>query len=421
MKKIKLTTLSLSLALALAGTNTVMAGAFQLFEQSAAGLGTGQATAGAGCNDAATEYTNPAGMVCFKRPTVTQGLEVISFDTKFTGTTKTQNINGTGLNIAKTGTANGGTTNGVPNMHFVLPITDKLYYGGGLSVPFGLSTRYDENSVVAQYATNSFIQTQNFSQDLAYAFNSHFSVGAGIDFQQFEGDFDTEELGLSLLNDTNHASSNAIGWHAGVLYRMTPTTRFGVAYHSKITQKATGNGTLQGTTLPVSTDFILPAWLTIGAYHDINKRWAIMSTFNYTYWSAVKSLSLKGIQIALNGQQTLTVPLNFNNSYEISVGTTYKFTHKWTGKFGLSYDETPVNNAHRELRLPDANKISVAIGAHYQATEHLSLDVGYEHAFMKDVKVNTTIPIGNTVMSWNLNGTSSNSADIVGIQATYKF
>ena len=433
MKNIKNTTLSLSLAIVLGTTSTAMAGAFQLFEQSAAGLGTGQATAAAGCNDPATEYTNPAGMVCFKSPTVTQGLEIIGLNIKYSGSTATKTAGITPPPVS--GTTRADATVAIPNIHFVLPINDKLFYGAGFSVPFGLETNYSEDSVAAQYATKSQMQNLNFSQDLAYAFNSHFSFGAGIDLQQFEGTFNTiESVASSMLPDDNHATSNAIGWHAGVLYQINSRTRFGLAYHAKVTQKAKGTGTLYNdktrtsiqATGPVSTDFILPAWLSFGAYHDINKRWAIMSTVNYTYWSSVKDLALKGV-LFVGVPSTITVPLNFRNTFEISIGTTYKLTKKWTGKFGLGYDETPTNDKNRELRLPDSDRINVALGAHYQATERMSLDVGYEHSFMKKTSVYTTITLPNVPSqgivdnAYILNGSFNNSADIVGVQLTYKF
>lgn len=423
MNKLKLTAISASLALVLGSASSVYAGAFQLFEQDAAGLGTGQATAGASALTAATEYSNPAGMVRFKRAQFTSGFEMINLYSTFTGSTQTV-LGGDTANGLQTGSAPGGTRyNMVPNIHYVTPLTDKLYYGAGLTVPFGLATDYADDSVVAQYATESVVETKNLSQDLAYAISPHFSVGAGVDFQQFDGEFNAEEGSFAL--DTNQLSSNAMGWHAGLMYQVNPSARLGLAYHSSITQKATGTGNFLGAPYTgVSTNFILPAWLTFGAHVDVTKRWSLMTTVNYTYWSKVKTLTIDGISL-LGEPEKVVTPTHFKNTTEFSVGTEYKFTPKWTGKFGVGYDPTPTRNEYRELRLPDANKSTIAFGVHYQASKQIGLDLGYEHAFVKDAKIDTTIPLpdltGVPSNSYILQGTSKGSADIFGFQATCDF
>lgn len=423
MNKLKLTTLAASLALVLGSASSAYAGAFQLFEQDAAGLGTSQATAGASALSAATEYSNPAGMVRFKRAQFTSGMEMIDFYSNFTGSTQTV-LGGDPTNGLVVGAATGGTKyNMVPNIHFVKPLSDKLYYGAGLTVPYGLSTDYGDNSVAAQYATESTIETKNLSQDLAYAFNSHLSLGAGLDIQQFNGEFNANE-GAYLL-DTNQVSSTALGWHTGLMYQINSGVRLGLAYHSSITQKATGTGNYIGTPYSdVKTNFILPAWLTFGAHIDVTHRWSVMSTINYTYWDEVKTLTLEGINL-LGEAHTVVTPTHFKNTMAISLGTEYKITNKWTGKFGVGYDPTPTQDQYRELRLPDANKSTVAVGVHYQASQQIGFDLGYEHAFVKDAKINTTIALpditGIPSNSYILKGTSKGSADIVGFQATCDF
>lgn len=423
MNKLKLTALTASLAFVLGSASSAYAGAFQLFEQDAAGLGTAQATAGASALSAATEYSNPAGMVRFKRAQFTSGMEMVDFYSNFTGSTQTV-LGGDTTSNLQTGGAPGGTKNNmVPNIHFVKPLNDKLYYGAGLTVPYGLSTDYKDDSIVAQYATESTIETKNLSQDLAYAVNSHFSLGAGLDFQQFNGEFSANEGSYAL--DTNEVSSNALGWHAGLLYQINSGIRFGLAYHSEITQKATGTGNYLGSPYSdVKTNFILPAWLTFGAHFDVTNRWSVMSTVNYTFWNKVQNLTLEGISL-LGEKHTVVTPTHFKNTMAVSVGTEYKFNKKWTGKFGLGYDPTPTQDQYRELRLPDANKTTVAVGVHYQASKQIGFDLGYEHAFVKDAKIDTTILLPNlTGLNGNayvLKGTSKGSADIVGFQATCDF
>ena len=419
--KLKLTALSLSLAAALGGSSSAMASAFQLFEQTAAGLGVSQANATAAADDPSTEYTNPAGMTRFKRPTVSMGLEMIFLTVKFNGETETQN---SGVDPTP-GRAIGSTVNGVPNFHFVTPIGGGLYYGNGISVPFGSSTHYGVNSSAAQYATNTDLQVINVSQDLAYRFDRHFSLGVGLDVQQFKGEFDTRELANDSFDFTSSVTSYAGGWHAGFLYQALPSLRFGVAYHSAITHRATGNSNLTGIgNAAASADLTLPGWFSFGAYYQATQNWAFMWNLHYTDWSELQNLNLDGVILPNPNvpAQRLSVPLDFHNTVTAAFGMTYQFTHKWRGKAGFGYDQSPVRTSRRELRLPDSDRYGASVGMHYQASKQMSFDVAYLHAFVKKASMHDTlVPIGNSGLIWRLDGTFNNSADILGVQATYEF
>ena len=441
----KLTLLSAALILAL-NTSPLMAGGFQIFEQDAADLGTAQAGYGAGALDASTEYTNPAGMVLFTKPQITLGVEVISLNVNFTGTVGAGSSTPAGFtpwpNYTGTGTATGSAVRAVPNFHIVIPINDRWFYGGGVSVPFGLATDYSPSSIVASYATVSSIQTINVSQDLAYAINDKFSAGLGVDVEQFQGEFDANLLNTLAVN--NQVSSYGVGWHAGLLYQFTPHTRFGVAYHSAITQNAQGPGSvgagtfylpnstpinLAATSYTATTTLNMPAWLTAGFYEDITEDWSVMATYNYTFWDTTKNLTIDGITIAQTGNgsivEPITLQMNFNNSSEVSLGTQYKFNSKFTGRFGIGFDQTPTQNLDREMRLPSSDLYNVAIGGHYQANEHWGFDVGYEHAFAAVVSVNKVsgeIPVDpNLTIAEQMIGNFNNSADIFGAQVTFNF
>lgn len=446
MKKLALTSLLGFISL------PVFAGGPQLFEQSAAGLGVAQAGYAAAADDASTEYSNPAGMVRIKNPQISTGVELIALNVNYRGMTATEfkipPLKIDALVGVKNGTANSNIMRAIPNFHFVTPINERWYVGTGITTPFGLVTNYADNGVAAQYATISSMQTINVSEDLGYAVNDKFSVGAGVDVQRFDGEFDADLFNhVSVVNKLNDVG---LGAHAGVLFQFTPTTRVGVAYHSEIDHHSQGSGTVNTHDLPhepipglplpgihdagtVTMDMPLPAWLSVGAYHDMNDKWAIMSTLQYTYWNVVKSLTIQGIPIAnfagsgVEISDKITLPMNFRNSYVASLGTTYKFTPTVMGRFGVSYDQTPTVNAYRELRLPDSDKFNVALGAHFQPTPRLGFDFGYQHVFAVAANVDKSSPLTDAgkkeqvEINQILKGVFNNSADILGAQLTYDF
>ncbi|MSP53639.1 MAG: hypothetical protein EXR81_05245 [Gammaproteobacteria bacterium] len=453
MIKLQHTVVKLGVVMALGlASQSALAGGPQLFEQDAADLGTAHSGYAAAANDASTEYSNPAGMVRIKHPQISTGVEFVALNVNYKGSTATE------IKIpplkqdspigSKTGVANSSVLKPVPNFHFVTPLNDQWYLGTGITVPFGLETDYGNGSVAAQYATTSSIQAVNVSEDLAYAVNDKFSAGLGLDVQRFDGEFDADLF--NHVNAINKLNDIGVGAHLGILYQFTPATRVGLSYHSEIDHHAQGTGTLNSNypnqipyngktyTIPelhdtgtVTMNMPLPAWLSLGAYHDMNEKWAVMSTLQYTYWNVVKNLTIQGIPVAtfsgsgIEISDKITLPMNFRNSYVASLGTTYKFTPKFMGRFGLEYDETPTVNAYRELRLPDSNKFNVAMGAHFQPSTRLGLDIGYEHVFAQAVNVDKVTPLTDVgkvlIINQIIKGVFNNSADIMGAQLTYNF
>ncbi|MFN7098360.1 MAG: OmpP1/FadL family transporter, partial [Gammaproteobacteria bacterium] len=327
-----------------------------------------------------------------------------------------------------------------------------------LVVPFGLSSNFPDDSVVRYSATTSKIADIDLTPSLGVKITNKFSVGAGIDFEHVDAEL-AQEVGLGTLgpilglpadtdtNSDNNASNWAIGWHAGVLYQFTPATRVGLAYHSKVSVDLNGDSDFKGPLASVATanaaDEIksnnaettidLPSTTSLSLYHDVNARWAVMGTLNYTTWSVFKNIPLEnlaGVQQAtiaqiLAGSPPLlpttslsaNVPQDFHNSWRLATGVNYHMTDKWMWRFGFGIDQDPTSNADRNVRLPDADRYNVAVGAHYQLNKKLGFDAGWTHLFIADGIVNS----GQTVAQQftYVNGTTSNTANIYGLQLTW--
>jgi long-subunit fatty acid transport protein len=78
-------------------------------------------------------------MVCLKKAQFTSGSEMINFNTKFTGSAQTVLGGDTNHGKVSDSSSGGRKNNMVPNIHFVIPLTDRIYYGAGLSVSFASS------------------------------------------------------------------------------------------------------------------------------------------------------------------------------------------------------------------------------------------------------------------------------------------
>jgi long-chain fatty acid transport protein len=119
-------------------SSVATAGGFQVFNQSASGLGTATAHQAA-IEDASTAYWNPAGMVYLRRTEGSVGLDLIRPSTRFRNhgsTTFLPAPNGTALSGGNGG--DGGALAPAPLLHFVRPMNQRVWLGFSLTFPFGV-------------------------------------------------------------------------------------------------------------------------------------------------------------------------------------------------------------------------------------------------------------------------------------------
>ena len=413
--------IQLSLAGLFAGfsANSFAAG-FQLFEVNGAGTGDFYAGGAASANDASTAFFNPAGLVRMKNPQVElSGVNVFS-NLDFKGTAGYEG--GTPV----VGEAQGGGYNFIPSLEYAAPINSEMGVGLSIASPFGLETSYDTTSFLRYAATKTSLQTIDVSPSIGFGITNNLSLGFGLDADRLDATYNSVVTGFNLATlDTtsnNEASGWGYGWHAGVLYQVTPDTRVGAAYRSKVSYSIEGTSSLTGplagggtlSTNSLMVDTTLPAMSMLSVYHQFNPQWAGEATVGYTEWNVFNNVILQNVQ-SPTGLVVSNTPENYQNTWRVAIGGTYQPFEKWLFRAGLGYDQTPTVSPYRDVRLPDGNRTAAAIGAHYQAMKTLGLDVGWTHLFIQDGIVHTNSSRGPTVVS----GQSDNSADIVGVQLTW--
>ncbi|NNM59242.1 MAG: transporter [Legionellales bacterium] len=461
----KIRTLSTIVSVVLSGVSgSVYASGFQLFEENGAGVGNFDAGGAAEAADASTAWYNPAGLVMLDHQQLVLAADAIDAGIEFSGNvqnyvlfnTPTGQVPLSGSN--QYGTTEGGGISVIPSFHYALPIGDKVVAALSLVVPFGLESNYPQDSVLRYSATDSRIADIDLTPSIGVKITNKFSVGAGLDFQHIAATFD-QVVGLGnvgpiagLPEDTdtlseNDASDWALGWHAGVLYQFTPATRVGLAYHSKTTFDLDGTSEFKGPLASVATggasdeiksnnattEFTLPATTSLSIYHDVNARWAVMGTINYTDWSVFNNIPLQNVAAAeqataaelFSGSPPFVptttldanVPQNFHNTWRIATGVNYRMTDYWMWRLGFGIDQDPTSDEDRNVRLPDGDRYDVAVGAHYQATKTLGFDAGWTHLFIADGVVNSGQTVGQQFTY--VNGTTDNTANIYGLQLTW--
>lgn len=435
--------------LALAGViggltaSAALAGGFQLFEMSAAGLGNFYAGSEAEAADASTGYYNPAGLTLLHHTQVmVSGIGVFTHGTFKGSTTWSNPAIASGVFVTENGSDNGGASGFVPSINISVPVNKRITVGFGIYVPFGLLTQFPEDGFTRYAATKSSIQDIDISPSVGIALTHKISVGVGLDVEHLTAELDTV-VGVPIgANPTafdstseNDVNDWGTGWHAGILFQPTPTTRFGFTYHSKVRFVLRGTSTLTGPaaggfqdqTGIASTEaraaVTLPDTYAFGAYHELDPKWAVLGSIDYTDWKTLSKVTLQNVATTQNGAPalgTISIPLEWQGTWRVATGLNYSYNSKVTIRTGVAFDETPTVNLTRNLRLPGGDRVALAIGGHYQATKDLGLDVGYAHLFfLGDARV-----FSNTVSSTQndfVDGSVKNRADLIGAQLTYTF
>lgn len=423
VRGLKLTKVASAVLLGLACSN-IHAGAFSLFGE-ANGRNAGDFGAGAAVEaaDASTLFYNPAGLMYLNGQQVTLGGTLVHAKAKFAaGSTISQP--GTTLSVAG---ESANSTAVIPFGFYAKRVTPKLAVGVGMYVPYGLATDWGDstNDPLRISATRSTIQVINVSPAIATSFGNKVKFGMAFDVQFGKVDLNSVPGALAAPTlDTkviNQGTSVGFGGHAGLMFDINEQTRFGANYQSRVQHQFSGDSTAAGpltggatvTSNLFSDPVDMPDSVTFSGMRQINEKLTVMGTAAWFKWSNIQQITINNL--ATGGSTTL--PENFKNTWRLVAGAKYQVNDKFLVRAGAGFDQTPVNNVDRNIRLPDNDRIALAIGGHYQVSKTIGLDAGYTHLFVKDAPLahRAGAPTNVTV-----NGVVNAAVDLLGAQLTWQ-
>jgi long-chain fatty acid transport protein len=405
--------------------STAGAAGFALIEQGASGLGNAYAGAAALGEDASTVWFNPAGMTRLddKRQVLLAG-HAVSVNAEFENT----NSVGATAPAPRPVGSNGGNAGGIaaiPNFYATIPVAPGAVFGIGLSAPFGLTTDYGVGWAGRFQSLKSEVQAINLNPSIAMKVNDRVSIGVGFNLMTFNAELSrAANLGLSEGVAKLDGYGVGFGVNGGVLWQVTDATRVGFSYRSQIDQGLRGTQevrTAAGNLVPgqradVGLDLSLPAMASLSAVHDLNDRWALLGDVSWTQWNVIDVLDVRDNAGTLRNQ----LDFKFRNAWRVSGAVNWKWNERLKLRLGTAWDQSPVVDATRTAALPDADRVWLAIGASWQATEAITLDAGYAHLFLRDGSIDhSSFP--SAAATGRLRGNYSGSVDILSAQLVWKF
>ncbi len=354
--------------------SAAQAAGFMLTEQSAGALGRAYAGVGVDGTDLSGVYYNPATMTLHPGTQIQAGVVAVGLDLAYEGNDGT--------------TENGQyNTQPIPHGYISHQLTDSVWLGLAMTVPFGMGTEYGDNWDWNNRGISAEVLTFDFNPNVAWKISDKLSLGAGMSIQYAAADLKMRD-GLSGISMDGEVDADSIAWgfNIGLMWSPLDNLRFGLSYRSRVNHNADGDFTItnaqnSGSPMPVlngvasaTATISTPAWAMATAAWDVNDLLSLYATFRWTDWSSFDTLDIKAKNILTGGIKT--VENHWQDTYLVSVGADLRFTNWWTFRAGIGYETSAVDDPkYRTAIIPDADRLWLALGSSFQATDNMQIDV----------------------------------------------
>ena len=404
-----------ALGTVLLAANAQAAG-FHLREQSAAAQGNAFAGATAGAENNSYAYFNVAGL------TKQKGTQFNIGGTYIAPKARAENVK----YIDNSGnTQRGSDVNNIvhaavaPNMNFSHQVDEKTFLGVSLNVPYGMVTKYDKDWAGSDHGITSKVTAVTVTPMAAYKATDKLSLGAGVQLQYMKAKL-TNTAGAGAIHTRLEGDTFDIGYQLGALYDINENTRIGLGYRSEVKHKLKGeieaSMPLPLLNQDISAHLTTPAMASIGIFHQVNEKWAVMAEYQRVFWSSFDYLTIMGEDTK---SQINQVKEKWRDTNFFAVGASYQIDNQWKWRLGLAYDQSAVRMKHRTPRIPDSDRLWYSTGLNYQYNDKLSFDLAYTYIYAHKAHMHTKNITPNDVNRASVDFT--NSVQLFGFSLNYKF
>ncbi len=144
-----------------------------------------------------------------------------------------------------------------------------------------------------------------------------------------------------------------------------------------------------------------------------------MADATWTGWSVFQQLNvMKASGVPLG----LATPENWKDTWRVSTGANYHYNEQWTARVGVAFDQSPVSDQFRTVRIPDGDRTWLSLGGQYKPNRQDALDFGYAHLFVSNASLNQSATANPDLAGKGyLTGSYSNKVDILSVQYAHSF
>ena len=375
-----------------------------LYELGTPDLGRASAGWAARADDAATIFTNPAGMSRLPDQQLLVGVQPVYGQFGFKPDENTTVEGNDGGNPI--GWMPGGS------VFYTHQLSSHWSAGIGAFSYFGLAAEYDQDWVGRHYVQKSALIGLTLMPAVSYRVDEHLSFGAGLNWMF--GALEQKMAVKNILEQTDGAfkisdNTQGFGGNFGVLAEMTDRTRLGLTYLTPVelefkdTPEFTGLGPLMEAGLEhagilgaeIDLGMKVPHMLMASAYHELSDEWAVMGNLGWQNWSSFGKVSVSVADTLL----ALTTDLDLEDTWHAAFGADWDASPRWLVTGGIAYDSSPVNDENRTVALPMGETWRFGVGGQWAASESIELGFGYQLGWMGNLPVDQHRQLGEVIIN----------------------
>ena len=344
-----------------------------LYEVGTPDMGLSGAGAGARASDAATAYTNPAGMTLLEGDHYLLGGYGIYVIQEF-------HVDSTGTISDPAGSTDGGgrTEQLLPGLgaYAVQDLGERWRFGFAINAPFVGGSEYDDTWVGRAFVVESNLVGLNVEPSLAYRLSDSWSFGLGINV--LYATFESERRASTAMGAptvTLEADDVGMGVTLSTLFRPRDGTRLGLVYRSPVDVQLEGDfddGT--GVVTDAGLNFTLPQGVSLSVREQVSGDVALLADLGWSDWSAFSD------QTTTIAGSTAELNRHWDDTWRVGVGAEYRPNDRWLLTAGIGYDSSAVPD-HRLLPdIPFQDSWRYSIGSRYALSPAWTL--GFSYTFM---------------------------------------
>lgn len=230
-----------------------------------------------------------------------------------------------------------------------------------------------------------------------------------------------------------------------MLFDITPEHRIGAQYRSPPEYDVGGRVSFANPALPpalaavvgalasgvntqllynsaLSSKIKLPEIIDLSYFGRLNERWDLMADVQYTGWISIETLTFTGG----NGSPLQTTTENFRNAWRYALGANHRCDAQWLLRGGVAYDQSPVQDGYRSVRLPDSDRTWLTLGARCTPDPKWWVEVGAAYIWVKSGSIdeigssNFGLP-PSAAQSGRVSGSCDNNVVVLSVQLSYAF
>ena len=358
--------------------------AFRVTHQGAAATGQANAFA-AQADDPSALYYNPAGISQLSGVNVLFGTNLINGSTRFESQSGTRTNGDLDGDIAIPPPSSFYFTADVGNLG--LEAIEKFSLGLGVFNPYGLRTRYPDESPISTAAVFGSLPLIEIRPVIAIALSRKLSIALGLDIYTFSNLIAHGETRIQFRNPgiptlspgamlEFRGDGTAIGFNAGLLF--TPLQysdgkaklSFALTYQNRSNLKLAGiflanNAEISSASATLNLPRVYTAGLAYWPIHNANREWKVEVDVDYSDWH-----NFDDLDIHLGNGFTLPFPQDWTSSIAVKWGTEYTrfkpdFLPDWdiSVRGGYSFTDSPMPDRTFTPIVADANYHTLAFGA----------------------------------------------------------